>query len=210
MEFTTALFYVFAAILILAATQVITARNPVHSALFLVLAFFTAAGIWMLLKAEFLAIVLVLVYVGAVMVLFLFVVMMLDIDLDKLRAGFWGHFPLAVTIGVVVVLEMSAVLWRGFLRIETHVHTAAENIGDTKNLGIEIFSHYQLAFEVAAAILLLAIVAAVALTLRRRKDSKYFDPAQAVKVQSKDRIRVVKMKAESERATLAATEKQGN
>ena len=210
MEFTTALFYVFAAILILAATQVITARNPVHSALFLVLAFFTAAGIWMLLKAEFLAIVLVLVYVGAVMVLFLFVVMMLDIDLDKLRAGFWGHFPLAVTVGVVVVLEMSAVLWRGFLRIETHVHAAAENIGDTKNLGIEIFSHYQLAFEVAAAILLLAIVAAVALTLRRRKDSKYFDPAQAVKVQSKDRIRVVKMKAESERATLAATEKQGN
>jgi len=210
MEFTTALFYVFAAILILAATQVITARNPVHSALFLVLAFFTAAGIWMLLKAEFLAIVLVLVYVGAVMVLFLFVVMMLDIDIDKLRAGFWSHFPLAATVGVVVVLEMSAVLLRGFLRLDTRLHGDAGNIGDTKNLGLVIFNHYQLAFEVAAAILLLAIVAAVSLTLRRRKDSKYFDPAQAVKVNSKDRVRIVKMKAESERATLAATETQGN
>jgi len=210
MEFSTALFYVFAAMLILAATQVITARNPVHSALFLVLAFFTAAGIWMLLKAEFLAIVLVLVYVGAVMVLFLFVVMMLDIDLDKLRAGFWSHFPLAATVGVVVVLEMSAVLWRGFLRIDTQHHVNGDNIGDTKNLGLVIFNHYQLAFEVAAAILLLAIVAAVALTLRRRKDSKYVDPAQAVKVQSKDRVRIVKMKAESDRATIAATEKQGN
>jgi len=210
MEFTTGLFYVFAAILILAATQVITARNPVHSALFLVLAFFTASGIWMLLKAEFLAIVLVLVYVGAVMVLFLFVVMMLDIDLDKLRAGFWSHFPLALTVGVVVVLEMSAVLWRGFLTIGGHVHGDTGNIGDTKNLGLVIFTHYQLAFEVAAAILLLAIVAAVALTLRRRKDSKYVDPAKAVKVQSKDRVRIVKMKAESDRATIAATEKQGN
>ncbi|MFZ6724633.1 NADH-quinone oxidoreductase subunit J [Undibacterium sp. MH2W] len=210
MEFSTALFYVFAAILVLAATQVITARNPVHAALFLVLAFFTAAGIWMLLKAEFLAIVLVLVYVGAVMVLFLFVVMMLDIDLDKLRAGFWSQFPLAATVGVVVVLEMSAVLWRGFLRIDTQHHANGDNIGDTKNLGLVIFNHYQLAFEVAAAILLLAIVAAVALTLRRRKDSKYVDPAQAVKVQSKDRVRIVKMKAESDRATLAATEKQGN
>ena len=210
MEFSTALFYVFAAILVLAATQVITARNPVHAALFLVLTFFTAAGIWMLLKAEFLAIVLVLVYVGAVMVLFLFVVMMLDIDLDKLRAGFWSQFPLAATVGVVVVLEMSAVLWRGFLRIDTQHHSNGDNIGDTKNLGLVIFNHYQLAFEVAAAILLLAIVAAVALTLRRRKDSKYVDPAQAVKVQSKDRVRIVKMKAESDRATLAATEKQGN
>ena len=105
---------------------------------------------------------------------------------------------------------MSAVLWRGFLRIDTQHHSNSDNIGDTKNLGLVIFNHYQLAFEVAAAILLLAIVAAVALTLRRRKDSKYVDPAQAVKVQSKDRVRIVKMKAESDRATLAATEKQGN
>lgn len=208
MEFTTALFYVFAAILVLAATQVITARNPVHAALFLVLSFFSAAAIWLLLKAEFLAIVLVLVYVGAVMVLFLFVVMMLDIDIDKLRAGFWGHLPLAATVGVVIVLEMSAVLWRGFLRPDNHVPAAADTIGNTKNLGIEIFTRYTLAFEIAAAILLLAIVAAVALTLRRRKDSKYFDPAKAVKVKSTDRVRLVKMKAESERTLTSSTEKQ--
>lgn len=208
MEFTTVLFYVFAAILVLAATQVITARNPVHAALFLVLSFFTAAGIWLLLKAEFLAIVLVLVYVGAVMVLFLFVVMMLDINLDKLRAGFWSHFPLAATVGVVIVLEMSAVLWKGFLRPENHIPASAETIGNTKNLGIVIFTHYQLAFEVAAAILLLAIVAAVALTLRKRKDSKYVDPAQAVKVKSTDRIRIVNMKAESARNSIATAEKQ--
>lgn len=208
MEFTTALFYVFAAILVLAATQVITARNPVHAALFLVLSFFSAAAIWLLLKAEFLAIVLVLVYVGAVMVLFLFVVMMLDIDIDKLRAGFWGHLPLAATVGVVIVLEMSAVLWRGFLRPDNHVPAAADTLGNTKNLGIEIFTRYTLAFEIAAAILLLAIVAAVALTLRRRKDSKYFDPAKAVKVKSTDRVRIVKMKAESERTLTSSTEKQ--
>ena len=208
MEFTTALFYVFAAILVLAATQVITARNPVHAALFLVPSFFSAAAIWLLLKAEFLAIVLVLVYVGAVMVLFLFVVMMLDIDIDKLRAGFWGHLPLAATVGVVIVLEMSAVLWRGFLRPDNHVPAAADTIGNTKNLGIEIFTRYTLAFEIAAAILLLAIVAAVALTLRRRKDSKYFDPAKAVKVKSTDRVRIVKMKAESERTLTSSTEKQ--
>ncbi|MBC3931397.1 MAG: NADH-quinone oxidoreductase subunit J [Undibacterium curvum] len=210
MEFTTALFYVFSAILVLAATQVITARNPVHAALFLVLSFFTAAGIWMLLKAEFLAIVLVLVYVGAVMVLFLFVVMMLDINIDKLRAGFWSHFPLAATVGIVIVLEMSAVLWKGFLRPVNHVPAAAETIGNTKNLGVIIFTQYPFAFEVAAAILLLAIVAAVALTLRKRKDSKYVDPAQAVKVKASDRVRIVKMKAESERVADASTATKEN
>jgi NADH-quinone oxidoreductase subunit J len=200
MDFVTALFYVFSAILIIAATQVITARNPVHAALFLVLSFFTAAGIWLLLKAEFLAIVLVLVYVGAVMVLFLFVVMMLDINMDKMREGFWGRLPLAAIVGVIVALEMSAVLLKGFLRPDNTVPAAAAEIGTTKALGIEIFTNYVFAFEVAAAILLLAIVAAVALTLRRRKDSKYFDPAAAVKVKRADRIRIVSMKAESERA----------
>jgi NADH-quinone oxidoreductase subunit J len=200
MDFVTALFYVFSAILIIAATQVITARNPVHAALFLVLSFFTAAGIWLLLKAEFLAIVLVLVYVGAVMVLFLFVVMMLDINMDKMREGFWGRLPLAAIVGVIVALEMSAVLLKGFLRPDNTVPAAAAEIGATKALGIEIFTNYVFAFEVAAAILLLAIVAAVALTLRRRKDSKYFDPAAAVKVKRADRIRIVSMKAESERA----------
>ncbi len=200
MEFITAIFYVFSAILIFAATQVITARNPVHAALFLVLAFFTAAGIWLLLKAEFLAIVLVLVYVGAVMVLFLFVVMMLDINIEKMREGFWNHFPLAATVGVLIVLEMSAVLWRGFLRPDNKVPAAADTIGSTKSLGMAIYTHYPFAFEIAAAILLLAIVAAVALTLRRRKDTKYFDPAKAVKIKSADRIRIVSMKAESDRA----------
>lgn len=210
MDFVTALFYVFSAILILAATQVITARSPVHAALFLVLSFFSAAGIWLLLKAEFLAIVLVLVYVGAVMVLFLFVVMMLDINLDKLREGFWGRLPLAAIVGVIVALEMSAVLLKGFLRPDNQLALNAGNIGDTKALGIEIFTNYVFAFEVAAAILLLAIVAAVALTLRRRKDSKYFDPADAVKVKRNDRVRIVAMKSESDRASsVSATENTG-
>ncbi len=199
MEFTTALFYAFATILVLAALQVITARNPVHAALFLVLAFFTAAGIWMLLKAEFLAIILVLVYVGAVMVLFLFVVMMLDVNIEKLREGFWGHFPLAATVGVIIVLEMSAVLWRGFLRMDAQIPANSDYLGTTKALGMVLYTQYLLAFEVAAAILLLAMVAAVALTLRKRKDSKYFDPAKAVKVKASDRVRIVKMQAESNR-----------
>ena len=200
LHFQDIVFYTLAAVLLYAAFSVITTRNPVYAALYLVLAFFTAAGIWLLLKAEFLAIVLVLVYVGAVMVLFLFVVMMLDINMDKLREGFWGRLPLAAIVGVVVALEMSAVLLRGFLRTDNNVPAAASKIGDTKALGIEIFTNYVFAFEVAAAILLLAIVAAVALTLRKRKDSKYFDPAAAVKVKRADRVRIVSMKAESNRA----------
>jgi NADH-quinone oxidoreductase subunit J len=200
MEFKTALFYAFSAILIFAATRVITDRNPVHAALFLVLSFFSAAGVWLLLKAEFLAIVLVLVYVGAVMVLFLFVVMMLDINLDKLREGFWGYLPLAATVGVVIVLEMAAVLLHGFWALDAQVPAASATIGGTKELGKLIYTQYIYAFEIAAVILLLAIVAAVALTLRRRKDSKYFNPADAVKVKRNDRIRMVSMKAESERA----------
>lgn len=202
MEFKTALFYVFSAILIIAATRVITARNPVHAALFLVLSFFSAAGIWMLLKAEFLAIVLVLVYVGAVMVLFLFVVMMLDINLDKMREGFWGNFPLAAIIGAVIVLEMAAVILRGFWAPDAMVPAATANIGGTKELGRLIYTQYVYAFEIAAVILLLAIVAAVALTLRRRKDSKYFDPADAVKVKNTSRVRIVRMKADSDRARV--------
>jgi NADH-quinone oxidoreductase subunit J len=199
MEFKTALFYAFSAILVFAATRVITDRNPVHAALFLVLSFFSAAAIWMLLKAEFLAIVLVLVYVGAVMVLFLFVVMMLDLDIGKLREGFWGYFPLAATIGVVIVLEMAAVLLRGFWAIDSQVPAAAAKIGDTKELGKLIFTEYIYAFEIAAVVLLVAIVAAVALTLRRRKDIKYFSPSDAVKVKASDRLRIVRMKAESTR-----------
>ncbi|MFJ3046296.1 NADH-quinone oxidoreductase subunit J [Herbaspirillum chlorophenolicum] len=199
MEFKTVLFYVFSVILVIAAVRVITARNPVHAALFLVLSFFSAAGIWMLLKAEFLAIVLVLVYVGAVMVLFLFVVMMLDINLDKMREGFWGYFPLAATIGVIIVLEMAAVLLRSFWTSDAQVPAISDTIGQTKPLGILIYTEYVYAFEIAAVILLVAIVAAVALTLRKRKDTKYFDPAKAVKVKASDRVRLVSMKSESTR-----------
>ena len=205
MEFKTALFYAFSAILVFAATRVITDRNPVHAALFLVLSFFSAAAIWMLLKAEFLAIVLVLVYVGAVMVLFLFVVMMLDLDIGKLREGFWGYFPLAATIGVVIVLEMAGVLLRGFWAIDSQVPAAAGKIGNTKELGKLIFTEYIYAFEIAAVVLLVAIVAAVALTLRRRKDIKYFSPSDAVKVKAGERLRIVKMKAESLRNASGET-----
>lgn len=214
MEFKTALFYAFSAILVFAAVRVITDRNPVHAALFLVLSFFSGAAVWLLMKAEFLAIVLVLVYVGAVMVLFLFVVMMLDINMDKLREGFWGYFPLAATIGVVIVLEMAAVLLHGFFALESQVPAASANIGNTKELGKLIFTEYIYAFEIAAVVLLVAIVAAVALTLRRRKDTKYFDPAAAVKVKRNDRLRIISMKADSERAngnvqpTASVAEKQ--
>ncbi|MYN02958.1 NADH-quinone oxidoreductase subunit J [Pseudoduganella sp. DS3] len=196
MNFTTFLFYAFATILVLASLRVITARNPVHAALFLVLAFFQAAGIWMLLKAEFLSIVLVLVYVGAVMVLFLFVVMMIDIDLDKLRAGFWNYLPVASIVGGVIVLEMAAVIWRAFpSNGGAVVPEAANTIGQTKALGLLIYTEYILAFEIAAVVLLVAIVAAVALTLRKRKDTKHFDPADAVRVKRNDRLKIVKMDA---------------
>ncbi|MES2128440.1 MAG: NADH-quinone oxidoreductase subunit J [Pseudomonadota bacterium] len=203
MDFKTALFYVFSAIMIIAATRVITARNPVHAALFLVLAFFNAAGIWMLLKAEFLSIVLVLVYVGAVMVLFLFVVMMLDINIDRMREGFWAYLPTATIIGGLIVVEMAAVLWRSFLSFEQQPAAANLNIGGTKELGKLIYTQYIYGFEIAAAILLVAIIAAVALTLRRRKDTKHFDPADAVRVKRNDRLRIVKMDAVVEQPAAA-------
>jgi NADH-quinone oxidoreductase subunit J len=204
MDFTTVLFYVFSAILVLASIRVITAPNPVQAALFLVLAFFQAAGIWMLLKAEFLSIVLVLVYVGAVMVLFLFVVMMLDIHVAKMREGFWGYLPLAATIGGVIVLEMASVIWRSFGINGAAAPEAANNIGTTKALGMLIYTEYIYAFEIAAAVLLVAIIAAVALTLRKRKDIKYFDPADAVRVKRNDRLRIVKMDPVSTRNAPAA------
>lgn len=200
MEFTTVLFYVFAAIMVLSALRVITAKNPVHAALFLVLAFFNAAGIWMLLKAEFLAIVLVLVYVGAVMVLFLFVVMMLDINLDRMREGFLGYLPMALIIGAVIVLEMAAVLWNGYSGFAQSPEAAAMNIGGTRELGRLIYTRYIYGFEIAAVILLVAIIAAVALTLRKRKDTKAIDPGAAVRVKRNDRLRVVKMEAVNQRA----------
>ncbi|QYF92399.1 NADH-quinone oxidoreductase subunit J [Massilia sp. PAMC28688] len=195
MEFKSVLFYVFSAIMLFAAVRVITARNPVHAALFLVLAFFNAAGIWMLLMAEFLSIVLVLVYVGAVMVLFLFVVMMLDVNMDKMREGFWSYLPLALGIGLLIIFEMAAVLWRGFLDFEQAPAALAANIGGTKELGLLIYTRYIYGFEIAAAILLVAIIAAVALTLRTRKDTKAFNPGDAVRVKRNDRLRIVKMDA---------------
>jgi len=195
MNSITALFYAFAAVLLFAALRVITARSTVHAALYLVLAFFSASCIWMLLRAEFLAIALVLVYVGAVMVLFLFVVMMLDINTDELRVGFWKHLPLAGAVGAVIALEMALVLLRGF-RLEAPLPTAkALEIGNTKLLGIEIYTHYLYPLQLAAVLLLVAIIAAIALTLRGRKDSKQMDPSQQVKVKAADRVRLIKMPA---------------
>ncbi|MEO7953408.1 MAG: NADH-quinone oxidoreductase subunit J [Polaromonas sp.] len=198
MDAKTGLFYVFAAVLLFAAFRVITARNPVHAALFLVLAFFQAAAVWVLLKAEFLAITLVLVYVGAVMVLFLFVVMMLDINLDSVRKGFWKHFPLAGTVGAIIALEMSYVLMGGF-REPPKLAGAARPIGaqlsNTKELGKVLYSQYVYPLEIAAVILLVAIIAAIALTLRARKDSKAISPSEQVRVKAGDRVRLVKMKS---------------
>jgi NADH-quinone oxidoreductase subunit J len=195
----TILFYVFSVIMVFAALRVITDRNPVHAALYLVLTFFTGSAIWMLLQAEFLAIVLVLVYVGAVMVLFLFVVMMLDIDMDKLREGFWKSAWVGVPIGLVIVFEMSAVMMKGFWDMDAQAAPASATIGTTKELGKVLYTQYIYPFEIAGVILLVAIIAAVALTMRRRKDNKYFAPADAVKVKSTDRLRIVKMQAESNR-----------
>lgn len=204
MEFTTFLFYAFAAITVLASLRVITTKNPVHAALFLVLAFFNVAGIWLLLKAEFLAIVLVLVYVGAVMVLFLFVVMMLDINIDRMREGFWGYLPVASGVGALIVLEMAAVLYRAYNQTDLSAEAAALNIGGTKELGLLIYTKYIYGFEIAAVILLVAIIAAVALTLRKRKDTKAIDPGLAVRVKRNDRLRIVKMDAVNQRAIDAA------
>ena len=199
MDAKTGLFYVFAAILLFAAFRVITARNPVHAALFLVLAFFQAAAIWILLKAEFLAITLVLVYVGAVMVLFLFVVMMLDINLDSARKGFWKHFPLAGAVGAVIALEMSYVLMGGFREPPQGLSVALPGdiggqVSNTKELGKLLYSQYIYPLEIAAVILLVAIIAAIALTLRERKDSKRTNPADQVRVKAQDRVKLVKMK----------------
>jgi NADH-quinone oxidoreductase subunit J len=193
MNSTTALFYVFAAVLLLAAFRVITARSTVHAALFLVLAFFSASCIWMLLRAEFLAITLVLVYVGAVMVLFLFVVMMLDINTDSFREGFYKHLPLAGFVGALIALEMALVLMRGF-QLQPPAATAKElEVGNTKLLGIELYTEYLYPLQLAAALLLVAIIAAIALTLRERKDSKHMDPSQQVRAKKADRVRLVKM-----------------
>jgi NADH-quinone oxidoreductase subunit J len=198
MDIRTGFFYLFSALLLFAAFRVITARNPVYAALYLVMAFFQAAAVWMLLKAEFLAISLVLVYVGAVMVLFLFVVMMMDINVDSLRAGFWKHFPLAATVGALIALEMAAVLMGGFRLGEEPRAVAAAVPGaiplsNTKELGKLVYSQYLYPLEVAAVILLVAIIAAIALTLRKRKDTKQTNPSEQVRVRASDRLVMVKL-----------------
>jgi len=196
MEVKSALFYLFSAVMLFAALRVITARNPVHAALYLVLAFFQASGIWMLLKAEFLSITLVLVYVGAVMVLFLFVVMMIDINLDALKQGFWNHFPLAASIGAVLALELASVLMGGFRSVQVvaeSVPAPGVTVSNTKDLGLALYTDYLYPLEIAAVILLVAIVAAIALTMRERKDTKSQNPGEQVKVKAANRLRMVKM-----------------
>ena len=216
MDVKSALFYVFSAVMLFASFRVITARNPVHAALYLVLAFFQASGVWMLLQAEFLSITLVLVYVGAVMVLFLFVVMMLDINIDTMRQGFWNHFPLAATVGAVIALELAAVLLGGFRISVPHQplaevlvapaavsaasaadvgHLVVAQVSNTKALGILLYTDYLYPVQVAALILLVALIAAIALTLRTRKDSKFQNAGDQVRVKARDRVSLVKMDA---------------
>jgi NADH-quinone oxidoreductase subunit J len=214
MNSTSVLFYIFAAVLLVASFCVITARSTVHAALYLVLSFFSASCLWMLLRAEFLAITLVLVYVGAVMVLFLFVVMMLDINTDSLRQGFWKHLPLAGVVGAVIALEMALVLMRGFKVQEPAAVVGGVagagagagarlvDVGNTKLLGIELYTNYLYPVQLAAVLLLVAIIAAIALTLRARKDSRHMDPSQQVRAKKADRMRLVKMQAVIEAPSL--------
>ncbi|GHT93274.1 NADH-quinone oxidoreductase subunit J [Betaproteobacteria bacterium] len=201
MEFKTLIFYALAAILIFAALRVITARNPVHAVLHLILAFFTAAGIWLLLQAEFLALALVMVYIGAVMVLFLFVVMMLDISVDVVKQGFWRHLPLGVIIGLVVAAEMGLVLggWT-----DAGLPEVAASASNTRDLGALLVREYVYPFELTAAILLMAIVAAVALTFRGKKPgSRNSNPADQIRVKAADRMRIVKMQPEIDLPVVA-------
>ena len=201
MDAKTGFFYLFSVVLLFAAFRVITARNPVHAVLYLILAFSQASGVWLLLKAEFLAIVLVLVYLGAVMVLFLFVVMMLDIRMDSARKGFWKHFPLAATVGALIALEMAAVLMGGFRGMDEPkaaiaVFDAAGQVvpfSNAKALGKLLYTEYLFPVEVAAVILLVAMISAIALTLRQRKDSKAINPASQIRVRASDRLTVMKM-----------------
>src|SRR6267154_4208 len=184
--YEAAVFYSFGAVLVLSGLLVITARNPVHGVLFLVLAFFTAAAIWLLLRAEFLAIALVVVYVGAVMVLFLFVVMMLDINLERVREGFWQNLPLALLVG------------KYFDLMDTRPRALPPGYSNTKELGRVLYTDYAYAFEIAAVILLVAIIAAIALTLRKRKDSRHQDPSSQVRARREERVRLVSMPAEKD------------
>ena len=209
MDVTTGFFYFFSAVLLFAAFRVVTARNPVHAVLYLMLAFSQAAAVWMLLKAEFLAITLVLVYLGAVMVLFLFVVMMLDIRIEGDRWGFWQNFPVALLIGGVLAVEMWAILNGGFGSVTLSPAAAAGQIENTRELGKLLYTEYLYPLEIAAVILLVAIIAAIALTLRQRKDSKAVDASVQVRVKARDRLAVVQVAATREApAPAPATEEK--
>ena len=197
MGFEKFLFYVFALVLLFAAVRVITVRNPVHAALFLVLAFFTSAALWLLIEAEFLAIVLVLVYVGAVMVLFLFVIMMLDLNIAPLREGFIQYLPVGVAVALIIVIEMGLVVGSSYFGSDDYRLVAhAADYSNTKDLGGVLYTFYVYPFEIAAVILLVAIIAAISLTMRRREGAKYQDPAQQVRVSRDDRVRLVRMNSE--------------
>ncbi len=201
MDVTTGFFYLFSVVLLYAAFRVVTAPNPVHAVLHLMLAFSQAAGIWLLLKAEFLAIVLVMVYLGAVMVLFLFVVMMLDIRLDQLRKSFWKNFPLAAVIFAIVAFEMGVVLIGGFSSVDAPkaIPAVVDSAGkvvpysNVKALGTLLYTEYLYPVQIAATILLVAMIAAIALTLRHRKDSKAIDASLQVRVRASDRLKVLKV-----------------
>jgi NADH-quinone oxidoreductase subunit J len=192
----TGIFYAFAAILVFAALRVVTTRNPVHAALWLVLSFFSAAGIWLLLQAEFLAIALVLVYVGAVMVLFLFVVMMLDVNFEKLRERFRSYIPVAATVGLLVLVEMALVILGGYFSGRSPPPPAGASYSNTRTLGMLIYTEYAYPFELAGFILLVAIVAAIALTHRRRVRTRHQSPSAQVRVRRDERLRIVQMPAE--------------
>ena len=199
MEFKTLLFYIFSTITVIAALRVITAKNPVHAVLFLVLAFFNVAGLWMLLQAEFLSLALVMVYVGAVMVLFLFVVMMLDINIERVRAGFWANLPLGIGVGGLLAAEMAMVLSGKYFGLANlPPQNLPANYSNTKELARVLFTDYAYPFEIASVILLVAIIVAVMLTLRRRKDNKAMHSADQIAVKAADRMRLVKMAPEVE------------
>ncbi|WP_027477193.1 NADH-quinone oxidoreductase subunit J [Curvibacter gracilis] len=213
MDAKTGFFYLFSVVLLFAAFRVITARNPVHAVLYLMLAFSQASAIWLLLKAEFLAIALVLVYLGAVMVLFLFVVMMLDIDVDSMRKGFWKHFPLAALMGAVVALEMAGVLLGGFRLTEepataAMAEAAAKGVqySNAQEVGKLLYTQYVYPIEIAAVILLVAMITAIALTLRQRKDSKFVDASEQVRVKARDRMQLVKVAATRKAEATPAAE----
>ncbi|MGB5472805.1 MAG: NADH-quinone oxidoreductase subunit J [Gammaproteobacteria bacterium] len=198
MDYERIIFYIFATILVFAAGRVITVRNPVHAAMHLVLAFFTCAGLWLLLEAEFLAITLVLVYVGAVMVLFLFVVMMLDINTSPLREGFVRYLPLGATVALLIFAEMFMVVGAKHFGSDVVAIPArhGEGYSNVRELGSVLYTDYVYPFEIASVILLVAIIAAIALTMRKRPETKYQDPSQQVSVKRADRVRLVSMKTE--------------